>query len=218
MPHLRPVPEQGRIYDLLTETAELSLLTNYTAEFSIRPGKQSVFADTATIALRQDSRILMQNETGDFTVHPGSVFVKDKTVEAVFFDASGGELGAVELMLTFRDSYTVTYVFAPDVLDPETGKPRVYLTASHAPGTILAPPENPERQGYTFKGWYASELYGGFEYFDPLNAASQRAISEDLTLYAKWAEKTDSLVMGVDTWRFLNKHNDFSSGKYNYNH
>ena len=206
----------GRIYDLLTETAELSLLTNYTAEFSIRPGKQSVFADTATIALRQDSRILMQNETGDFTVHPGSVFVKDKAVEAVFFDASGGELGAVELKLTFRDSYTVTYVFAPDVLDPETGKPRVYLTASHAPGTILAPPENPERQGYTFKGWYTSTSYGGYEFFDPQNAATLRAVNADMTLYGKWLEKTDSLIMGVDTWRFLNAQKNFSSGKYGY--
>jgi len=206
----------GKTYNLLTEGAELSLLTTYTAQFRIRAGIRSVFANTASVALRQDGRILMQNETGEFTVHPGSTFVKDKTVEAVFFDANGGELAAVELRLTFRDSYTVTYILAPDIMDPETGAPQVYITASHAPGTILTPPEDPERQGYLFKGWYASQTYGGFEFFDPLNAASQRALMEDLTLYGKWAEKSDSLIMGVDTWRFLNKHDHFSSGKYGY--
>lgn len=204
----------GKSYDLLTQTAELSLVTEYTAEIHIRPGKQAVYADTASIALRQDGRILQQNETGDFTVHPGSVFVKDKAVEAVFFDASGTELAAVALKLTFRDSFTVTYVFAPDVTDPETGKPQVYFTASHAPGTRLTPPENPERQGYLFKGWYTSTSYGGYEFFDPQNAATLRAVNADMTLYGKWQEKTDSLIMGVDTWRFLNSHGNFTSGKY----
>lgn len=52
-------------------------------------------------------------------------------------------------------------------------------------GEAAAAPANPEKEGYTFDGWYADkDLKTAFDF--------ETKITKNITLYAKWADKTDT--------------------------
>lgn len=75
-------------------------------------------------------------------------------------------------------SYTVTF-------DYNYGNKGVYKTVTVESGETVDKPANPTRSGYSFNGWYTAEQNGEKFDFDTV-------ISEDITLYAKWEEKSSS--------------------------
>jgi len=52
-------------------------------------------------------------------------------------------------------------------------------------GDLVAEPEPPTREGYTFGGWYQDE---GFHY--PWDMQTNQ-VSQSMTLYARWIEQTE---------------------------
>ena len=75
-------------------------------------------------------------------------------------------------------SYTVTFEY-------NYGNKGVYQTVTVESGKTVDKPANPTRSGYSFNGWYTAEKNGEKFDFDTI-------ISEDITLYAKWSEKSSS--------------------------
>lgn len=59
------------------------------------------------------------------------------------------------------------------------GSDTAYKTDTVIPGNTVAQPDNPERDGYTFEGWYKSaDLTMGYDFAS--------AVTRDTDLYAKW--------------------------------
>jgi len=73
-------------------------------------------------------------------------------------------------------TYTVTFEY-------NYGNKGVYKTVTVKRGETVEIPVNPTRDGYTFEGWYTAENNGEKFDFDTI-------ITEDITLYAKWREKS----------------------------
>lgn len=189
----------GQRYDLLDEGAEVCVATLEPVSFYIRPGIHALYDSVAQIALRQDGQLLLTSATGIFE----NVMLKDhfqpvKPVEAVFLDPEGKEISSVELRLTFRESYTITYILIPGKTNT------VYHHETYVPGTRLVKPEDPSRQGYVFKGWYTSENCTGLSFFNILNSENHKKLEGDITLYARWENDQDVFLMGRDSWSFEN--------------
>ena len=79
---------------------------------------------------------------------------------------------------TSVETYTVTF-------DYNYGNKGTYKTVTVEAGDAVDKPTNPTRSGYSFAGWYTKAMSG--EKFD-----FNTAITVDITLYAKWREKSSS--------------------------
>lgn len=75
------------------------------------------------------------------------------------------------------ETYTVTF-------DYNYGDKGTYKTITAEAGETVNKPADPTRSGYSFNGWYTAEKNGKEFDFDTI-------ISEDITLYAKWKEKSN---------------------------
>lgn len=54
-------------------------------------------------------------------------------------------------------------------------------------GTAAAKPDDPEKEGYTFKGWYYTDENGDIKEWD-----FDTLVLEDIVLYAKWSKNAPS--------------------------
>ena len=62
-------------------------------------------------------------------------------------------------------------------------------------GTTVTKPENPEKDGYAFGGWYTDQALTKSFYF----ATDSEKLTENITLYAKWINQTNvAVVIKVD--------------------
>lgn len=83
-----------------------------------------------------------------------------------------------ENVAEMTETYTVTF-------DLNYTGGGIYKTINVESGETVSAPTNPSRSGYSFSGWYTAEKNGEKFDFDTI-------ISEDITLYAKWKEKSSS--------------------------
>ena len=74
--------------------------------------------------------------------------------------------------------------------DPNNGTSVAVLTAEY--GDFVKKPEDPVKEGFTFKGWYMDEaLSREFNFYDPVTA--------NITVYAKWEEDAKTSTDIPDT-------------------
>lgn len=85
-------------------------------------------------------------------------------------------------VLLLRFCNTVAQVACTVTFEYNYGDKGVYKTVTVGTGKKVDKPENPARNGYSFKGWYTEK--NGEEEFD-----FDTAIFKDITLYAQWSEK-----------------------------
>ena len=78
-----------------------------------------------------------------------------------------------DIELYARYTYTVTF-------DYQTGSTSQMYVASTNEGSLIYPPDDPTRAGYTFAGWYKQSAC-----IEQWNFQSDR-VNGDVTLYAKW--------------------------------
>ena len=205
------IKRHGTRHNLFTEEQTLCLNSDEMVTIYITPGTAEQYAAVDSIAIKQGGQILLRNKTGVFEgILPSAYFEKDKPVYSVLLDANGNTIEEKELLLRFRDSYTITYMWGT-----EGGSQfAVYTTDTFIPGTNISPPKAPKLAGYTFEGWYASITCEGYSFFHILNYFNRLYVEGDITLYPKWEEDLTTLRMGVDNWTFLNNHNSFGYGDY----
>ncbi|MBC2271398.1 internalin [Listeria welshimeri] len=80
----------------------------------------------------------------------------------------------------------VSYKVVFDVDEAETSE-------TVAKDTLLTPPANPVKEGYTFTGWY-DEKIGGTEW----DFATDKMPAKDITLYAQFSEKPYTATLDTD--------------------
>ncbi len=197
-------------HDLFNEAYSLCLASDTLISFYLTPGTNEMYDNVASIALEQDGRYVLMNDTGIFeNIRPGDYFQSGKPVYMVMLDADGNVIERKQLLLNFTDNFKVTYVLG-DLMDNA-----IYLEETFIPGNDFTEPAEPESQGYIFRGWYASENCEGTEFFAPLNYYNRLAVEGNLTLYAKWEEDAGSFILGTDTWGFRNTNSGvFSATHY----
>ena len=85
---------------------------------------------------------------------------------------------------------------------------------SYIDGASIVEPDVPERDGYVFCGWYTSNTYDGYGFFHELNTENRKKTIGNITLYAKWEQcNPGSIVLGVDTWQFTNRKENFTDSQ-----
>ncbi len=205
------IKRHGTRHNLFTEEQTLCLNSDEMVTIYITPGTAPQYAAVDSIAIKQGGQILLRNKTGVFEgILPSAYFEKDQPVYEALLDANGNTIEEKELLLRFRDSYTITYMWGT-----EGGSQfAVYATDTFIPGTNIRPPKAPTLKGYTFEGWYASITCEGYSFFHILNYFNRLYVEGDITLYPKWEEDLGTLRMGVDNWTFLNNHDSFGYGDY----
>jgi len=195
-------------WDLFKETYTLCLASDIPVSFYLTPGTDAMYEKVTRMALEQNGRYVIWNESGIFeNIMPGRYFQSGSPVYAVMLDEDDNVIDRRELLLTFIDSLTVTYSMGPDLDN------RVYQEEDFIPGSDITKPANPQRVGYEFKGWYASENCEGTEFFNELNYHNRLQLESNLTLYAKWVEQATDIIMGVENWSFINSYSNFD-GNY----
>ena len=196
-------------HDLFTESYSLCLASDTLASFYLTSGTNDMYDNVVTYALEQDGRYVLSNTTGIFeNIRPGDYFQSGKPVYMVMLDAEGNVIERKQLLLDFTDNFKVTYVLG-ELMDNA-----IYLEETFIPGNDIPEPQKPEKQGYLFRGWYASENCEGTEFFSTLNYYNRLTVEGNLTLYAKWEEDKGSFILGTDTWGFKNT----NSGVFNCTH
>lgn len=94
------------------------------------------------------------------------------------FNNITGDLTVKATYSSTLNSYTVTFVNWDD---------SILKTETVNYGSAATAPDDPNREGYTFSGWYSdAELTAAFDFETP--------ITEDTTLYAKWSVITYSIT------------------------
>ena len=191
-------------HDLLNEAYSLCLASDTLVSFYLTPGINEMYRDVASIALEQDGRYVLRNDTGVFeNIRPGDYFQSGNPVYIVMLDAQGNVIERKQLLLNFTDSFKVTYVLGPDMNN------EIYLEEDFIPGNDITEPAEPTREGYKFMGWYASENCEGTEFFSILNSSNRRNLENNIILYAKWQEDFSHIIMGIDNWTFYNTSSAF---------
>ena len=186
-------------YDLFSQTYNLCLASETTISLYLTPGINDMYDNVASIALEQDGRYVLQNDTGVFeNIRPGDYFQSGKPVYLVMLDADGNVIERKQLMLNFADDFTITYTMGRELENS------IYLEEDFLPGTDIIKPADPSLIGYEFKGWYASENCEGIEFFDTLNYDNRIKLNSGFTLYAKWEEQTTDINMSTEVWPFTN--------------
>ncbi len=82
-----------------------------------------------------------------------------------------------------RDIYQISF-------DLNGGAGKVPQTQNVRYGGLLKEPEEPQRRGYTFKGWYKEANGKESSFWDIYSVVEENTASRKTTLYAKWADET----------------------------
>ncbi|MCQ2530733.1 MAG: InlB B-repeat-containing protein [Lachnospiraceae bacterium] len=133
-------------------------------------------------------------EEADYSVQEGSTEV---TLKAEYLETLS--LGKHSIEIISSDGSASTYfTIKPADIPPAPGKYIVTFNMNGhgvqipaqtvTEGLSVIKPENPEADGYTFKGWYSdSELKSAFDFDTEVNA--------DITLYAKWEKNGEEPIV-----------------------
>ena len=79
-------------------------------------------------------------------------------------------------------------------------------------GTVLTKPADPQRAGYSFRGWFANKACEGIDWFNQWGAVpAQTRIEADIRLYAKW-EKNEKVLGVQDLFSFTAQSTNFGAG------
>ncbi len=82
-----------------------------------------------------------------------------------------------------RDVYRVNF-------DLNGGEGKAPQTQDVRYGGLLQEPEEPQRRGYTFKGWYKDAEGTESSFWDFYSAVEENTVSRETTLYARWVDET----------------------------
>lgn len=193
-------------YDLLAEPQTMCIGSEEVVSIIVTPGTK--YSNVAKVALVQNGTAVLANATGTFnSIIPGALFKEGQNISSVLYDAEGREIESLTLKMEMRASYTVTYKW-------NDGTDRVYKTDTVAGGKTPQKPEDPVRDGYKFRGWYAAESCDGFDYFSVFNTVNRSKQNGDITLYAKWATNRKTLNLMEDAFGFTNSGTYFCASNY----
>lgn len=193
-------------YDLLAEPQTFCIGSEEVVSIIVTPGTK--YSNVAKVALVQDGTAVRENAAGTFdAIIPGALFKEGQSISSVLYDAEGKEIESLTLKMEMRTSYTVTYKW-------NDGTDRVYKTDTVAGGKTPQKPDDPTRDGYKFKGWYAAESCDGFDYFSVFNTVNRSKQNGDITLYAKWATNRKTLNLDEDAFGFTNSGRYFCVSNY----
>ncbi len=196
----------GLRVDLLNEEQIICVGSDEKLSIIITAGTK--YDDVAKYALMQDDTVILENTTGEFNdIMPGKLFKPGGKIYAVLYDSKGNEIEKTRLNITIRDYYKITYKM-------NDGTDTVYKTDQIVGGTDITEPEEPTRDGFTFKGWYSSEGCTGFSFFHVYNAVNRVQLESDITLYAKWKAGNKTLDLPTEAFKFTNSGDNFCA--YNY--
>lgn len=93
--------------------------------------------------------------------------------------------------------------------DMNDGTGEIYYSQSVLLGQRVTKPEDPSREGYAFKGWYANPECTGWAWFNILNFWQGDYVYDNVTLYAKWEKNAQNIKYGKDNYNFENNSLDF---------
>ena len=128
-------------------------------------------------------------EEGQIPVHEDPVMkaTKEYTYEFIGWDKEPAKVtGPATYTAMFRRIKNVYSVH----FESNGGTTVADLTAEY--GDHINKPAEPERDGYTFKGWYKDEgLSKTYNFNEP--------VKEDITVYAKWEEKEEQISENPET-------------------
>ncbi|HBN56945.1 MAG TPA: hypothetical protein DD414_09230, partial [Lachnospiraceae bacterium] len=191
----------GLRVDLLNEEQIICVGSDEKLSIIITAGTK--YEDVAKYALMQDDTVILENTTGEFNdIMPGKLFKPGGKIYAVLYDSKGNEIEKTRLNITIRDYYKITYKM-------NDGTDAVYKTDQIVGGTDITEPEEPTRDGFTFKGWYSSEGCTGFSFFHVYNAVNRVQLESDITLYAKWKAGNKTLDLPTEAFSFTNSFSEF---------
>lgn len=87
------------------------------------------------------------------------------------------EGSTAQLFTATLSTITVTFVYNDDETDNQV------ITLGEEETTITKPEEDPEREGYTFEGWFEEDADSAFDFNSEITAS--------ITLYANWTDTED---------------------------
>ena len=189
----------GERWDLFKDPYTMCLASGIPISIYLTPGTNAMYDNVASYALEQNGRYVATSTSGTFeNLNPTACFQPGAPVYAVLLDANGNVIERKELLLTFTDSFTISYRLGPDMGN------ELYREETFLPGAQIVAPAAPERIGYEFGGWYASENCEGVDFFTALAQVGSNKMDGDITLYAKWEEQNTDITMDREVWPFTN--------------
>ena len=111
-------------------------------------------------------------------------------------------LEEISLPIMIDDTVKVTYHMNDGtnrIFDTE----RVYMGQN-----FWGPDEEPERNGYIFRGWYENPQCAGMQYFTSENSLNRMSLTGNIDLYAKWES---TFAVDEELWSFTNTCNYFQN-------
>ncbi len=129
----------------------------------------------------------MTGKTGDVVeadVNPYTGFSpKEESEEGVLSGVVKADGSLVLQVYYDRDIYNVYFALnGGEGITPDMQSVRY--------GGFLQEPQEPQRRGYTFKGWYTDEAGSEFAYWDNYRTVDENTNLSETVLYAKWADET----------------------------
>ena len=178
-------------YDLLKGKTTFCVGSLEYAAIAIVPG--SKLGDFSRVDLLKGDSVVESSENGIFNnIQPGRLFEKNDKIFAAIYDDEGNALEKISLKISIADAYSVKFML-------NDGTNKVYKIDTAVGGLDIKEPDAPVRDGYKFKGWYATKDCVGISFFNILNSLNRLNIEGDITLYAKWVSD-----MKEDIWSFTN--------------
>ena len=174
-------------------------------DLTILPGLE--LGDYEYVSLSVNGQDVMTSANGHFTLAPGSIFAPGDLIYAVTYDSYGRVLEQKRLGIVIVDVYKITYLMNDD-------EGTVYREDTVIGGADIIQPEDPERDGYRFLGWYTTKDGAGFDFFSMYNSFNRMKIETNLNLYAHWAQSSSTLDTSKDIWNFYNSSDAFLSEDY----
>lgn len=199
----------GERWDLFKDPYTMCLASGIPISIYLTPGTNAMYDNVASYALEQNGRYVATSTSGTFeNLNPTACFQPGAPVYAVLLDANGNVIERKELLLTFTDSFTISYRLGPDMGN------ELYREETFLPGAQIVAPAAPERIGYEFGGWYASENCEGVDFFTAQDMMGTEKLTANTTVYAKWNRQDTELNLGVNTWTFSNSSSNFNCTHY----
>lgn len=199
--------------DLLTTEEAFCVGSQEYASIYVTPGTKH--SDVASVSLQQNGQEILTSADGVFeNIVPGSIFAQGQKVYATLYDSKGSVIESLALKIDMREYFVITY-------NMNDGTNTIYKTENVINGEEINAPEDPERDGFVFRGWYSVQSCTGIPFFSFLNIYNRATIEGDVQLYAKWKRSADTFEITEDAWSFTNNNNYFhcttkeiSSGDY----